>query len=107
MRRKEEFANIDLSENSIVSDISLKIYLILVNSISYDDFRVKYYDYSIERLEEEKRKLENKNNDLAIKEKSLKEKTKELEKFNDDLYNSTSWKITRPLRAVMKIFKIK
>lgn len=106
-RLKEEFKSMDVSENSILSEISLNIYSILVNSTSYEDFRKNYYDYTIERLENEKRKLENKNSELALKEKNLKEKTKELEKFNEDLYNSTSWKITKPLRAVMKIFKIK
>ena len=106
-RLKEEFADMDLTDNFVISNISLRIYLTLINSTSYDDFKRKYYDYSIKRLEDDRKKLENKNRDLATKEKNLKEKSKEMEKFNRDLYNSTSWKITKPLRAVMKIFKIK
>ena len=106
-RIKNEFLKMDLSDNFIITNISLRIYLILINSNSYDDFKQRYYDYSIKRLEDDKRKLKNRNKDLAIKEKSLKEKSRELKKFNEDLSNSSSWRLTKPLRALMKVFRLK
>ena len=42
---------------------------------------------------------------LNIENRQLKEKLDEYKKVNDELLNSTSWKITKPLRSIRKIKK--
>lgn len=46
-----------------------------------------------------------KNNSLTSQNKKLKSENNKLKKFKKEILSSTSWKITEPLRKLMKIFK--
>ena len=61
---------------------------IVVNSDDFADFKVKQ-----EALE------------LELENQKLKKELNSLKNKNKTIVNSTSWKITKPLRAFKKIFK--
>ena len=65
-----------------------KRFNIVIESKDFEDFKVKH-----EALE------------LEIENKKLKKELKQVEAKNNTIVNSTSWKITKPLRAFKKIFK--
>ncbi|MBO7517765.1 MAG: hypothetical protein J6T31_01490, partial [Methanobrevibacter sp.] len=46
-----------------------------------------------------------KNRDLSKKKKRLKKDIKKYEKLNKELMKSNSWKITKPLRKIMGVFR--
>ena len=62
----------------------------------------------IDELRKKNSKLKKKNKELKKKNKDLKEKNKELKNYKkqfNSLLNSTSWKLTKPLRGFKRIFK--
>ena len=65
-----------------------KRFNIVIESKDFEDFKVKH-----EALE------------LEIENNKLKKELKQVEAKNNTIVNSTSWKITKPLRAFKKIFK--
>ena len=63
---------------------------------------------NIDKLNRLNRKLKKKNKQLSLKNKKLEKKNKKLskqEKINKEILNSTSWKITAPLRKIMSLFR--
>ena len=49
--------------------------------------------------------LRQKNRNLIRKEKKLKKNIKKYKKQNNEILNSTSWKITKPLRKILGVFR--
>lgn len=86
----------------------------------YDDFKQEFeYKDQIDRfpiqintlenknknLKNKINQLNNKNNNLNNKINHLNKKLDESRKFNDEILSSKSWKVTKPLRFVMNLFK--
>ena len=73
----------------------------------------EFYDYIIDDLTEKSREIFlntlSSENHEEFEEKMenihLKEEIEELKQTNDEMQNSTSWKITKPLRQIKRIFK--
>jgi hypothetical protein len=76
-----------------------------LESQSIDEYNQAYLEISYFNLENEKRKLIKKNNSLLAENKKLKKELKNKEKEYEKILSSSSWKITKPLRGLKKIFK--
>ena len=62
---------------------------------NYKEFELKVETYI----------LKQKNRNLSKKKKRLKKDIKKYEKLNNELMRSNSWKITKPLRKIMGVFR--
>lgn len=60
-----------------------------------------FYSNLLNELKEDKKKIEY----YEIKNKKLKKKLKKAKKLNNELKNSSSWKITKPLRKIKNLKK--
>ena len=76
------------------------------NHFEYD-LRNEFYDLKTnnENLNKELKSLKKKNRELNKDNKKLKKEIKKLNDFNKSLLSSKSWKLTKPLRAVMNFFR--
>lgn len=87
------------------NSINLKRLEMFIHSDSLEEFKSKYHSEEIRILKENHESLIDKREKLAQRYESLQEELIELEEFNKSLLNSSSWKLTKPLRAVMNIFR--
>ena len=71
------------------------IFNVALDSEDYKDFELKVELYM----------LRQKNRNLIRKEKKLKKNIKKYKKQNNEILNSTSWKITKPLRKILGVFR--
>ncbi len=98
---KEYFSNIskDTQSNKDFKDNlnkkNLNFYLIILKSSNYLEFKLLKENYE---LRTKNKRLINKNKKLNNENKKIKEEIKEL-------YSSNSWKLTKPIRIIGKIFK--
>lgn len=99
---KEEFSKMDI-DFELNDQLTTQIDLIL-KSDSFKDYNVKLnYFNNINLLKKENETLKKQNKDLKNKNKKLTKDLKELKKFNSSLLNSTSWRLTEPLRKIKRI----
>ena len=63
-----------------------------------------FYD-SKEKIYEDYENLNKESEDLSKESKKLKKQVKDLKKVNNSILNSNSWKLTKPLRVVVRKFK--
>lgn len=109
---RERFSKID--HNYIESKNSLKKFKLVMEIEDYYEFKLKYQEllFTIEKNEIIKQfnKLKNKNynlikeNNKLIKEnKKLKNDYEKIRKFNESLLDSSSWKLTKPLRKLKNL----
>ncbi|KZX16044.1 putative glycosyltransferase EpsJ [Methanobrevibacter cuticularis] len=84
----------------------------LLNENSYLTSRVRTLENNYENMKLGKDKLKNKNKKLLDKNRNLKDNNIEIKNQNIELkkelekiYSSTSWKITKPMRKLMKKFR--
>ena len=85
----------------------LNLYKNLINE--FNEYKT-YYQSIVnenERISNENRNLYNKNNELNTQNRELENKIEELNEKIVDIYNSTSWKITGPMRWVKKNINVK
>ena len=87
------------------NSINLKRLEMFIHSDSLEEFKSKYHSEEIRILKEKHESLIDKREKLAQRYESLQQELIELEEFNKSLLNSSSWKLTKPLRAVMNIFR--
>ncbi|MBQ9025721.1 MAG: glycosyltransferase [Methanobrevibacter sp.] len=66
---------------------------LISSSNNFDEFKLKYKMLN----------LENEFNTLKNQNKNLKKQNKKLKKLNSQLLNSTSWKMTKPLRKIRNL----
>ena len=97
-KAKDEFSNMDLSDNDLIYPRYIDLVNIVLCSNSFAEFKLSYYKFEIKSLSAEKEILEKR---LA----NLKEKNDYLNNEKNLILKSKSWKITKPLRKVKHIFK--
>ena len=104
-RAKDEYSKINLGENHLVEEGLLKRYENVLRSDSLMEYKPMEYELRINEyidkrdiLKKETKKLQKANADLKNENQRLKEENKELK-------NSSSWKLTKPLRGLKKAFK--
>lgn len=102
---KEKIKELNLSENQLITKDMIRKSFIVLESQSIDEYNQAYLEISYFNLENEKRKLIKKNNSLLAENKKLKKELKNKEKEYEKILSSSSWKITKPLRGLKKIFK--
>ena len=102
---KEKIKELNLSENQLITKDMIRKSFIVLESQSIDEYNQAYLEISYFNLENEKRKLIKKNNSLLAENKKLKKELKNKEKEYKKILSSSSWKITKPLRGLKKIFK--
>ncbi|WP_458402850.1 glycosyltransferase family 2 protein [Methanobrevibacter sp.] len=88
---KEEISKIDIATNSKLTNNHIRKLLVVLNSETYEDYR---YNSTVR-----------KNNMLAKKNERLAKDLEKTKKLNQELENSSSWKITEPLRKIMDKFR--
>lgn len=87
LKAKEELSKIDYATNTKISNDQAKRVLVILNSETYDDYKLNL--------------LIRKNHRLERKNERLAKDIKKAKKLNDELTSSSSWKITKSLRNVM------
>ena len=104
-RAKEEYSEITLGKNHLVEEELVERYENVLDSDSLMEYKPKEYELKINEyidkrdiLKKETKKLQKANADLKNENQRLKEENKELK-------NSSSWKLTKPLRGLKKAFK--
>ena len=105
VKTKDDISNLNLSKNKEVSEYLLRKAHLLETSNSLDEFTRNYLELNCFILEKENEKLSKKVNKLTTKNKKLKKQVKKQKKINKSLVNSSSWKLTMPLRGLKRIFK--
>lgn len=111
-RLKEEHSKMANEEGlddflEILNPRNTAIYQNAKESETYKEFGLlmeKYeLDNQIATLKNENNKLKKSNNDLKSKNKKLKNKYEKSMKLNEELLDSKSWKITKPLRKIRNL----
>ena len=101
---RQSISDMELSER-FNSDYCFKIVIMFLQSDSVEEFKSKYHSEEVRILKEKNKSLIDKRAKLADKYESMQNRSKELEEFNESLLNSSSWRLTKPLRAVMNMFR--
>ncbi len=102
---KNDFLSINLEIIEDVKFITLRRYLLVINSNSMEDFKSKIADISLHKVQSESKKLKKDNLKLIKQSEKLNEELVKLNDFNKSLLNSSSWKLTKPFRSFMMLFK--
>ena len=109
---KEELLKLNLGENELISeDLLKKSYAALsidnIEEYTQANLEISYISLKKEnkKLIKKNNKLTKKNNKLTKKNNTLKKRLKEEKNLNKSLLNSSSWKLTKPLRAIKQILK--
>jgi hypothetical protein len=79
-----------IKDEKTIKKYAVKAYYRVLSSDNYVDYLINYYEYKVSKLENRNKRLSNRN--------------KQLEEDYDDVLKSSSWKVTKPLRAI-KNFK--
>ena len=110
----------EMSEDCVkdLGGLYLKKYEVIVSHENYTEFKVDYLSLLLDNekskldkrilssnkqirdLKEENEELKTENMNLTSKYNKLKKKYENSVKLNDEILNSTSWKITKPLRQI-------
>jgi cell division protein FtsB len=105
---KTEFSRMDLSDNPLIKPQHRIKYDIILDSSEEDldsmesQIEIKKLENRITKLKQKNQKLTLKNQELTEKNKKLKRELKSTQDINNQLKNSKSWKITKPLRSMRK-----
>lgn len=106
---KKELSSVDLNNNYLNKTLLFKSNSIL-NSDSIEEYELKIEMYNlnnkINSLNEKKEGLVRKNEKLKSQNKKLKKDLEKSRNKNEALFNSFSWKITKPFRMFKQMIKI-
>lgn len=105
VKTKEEVSKLNLSKNKQINEDLLKEAILLVNADNIDEFTRNYLEFSYLNLKKENEKLTKNNRLLKRKNSKLQKELKKEKKLSDSILNSSSWKLTKPLRAFKRVFK--
>ena len=101
---KEELNKTFLNKEIIINSISIQKHKLIIESESLKEFNEKYQlQNEINKLKNDNKELNEKNKKLNEKNKKLNEKNKKLKRKQDEILNSNSWKITKPLRKIRNL----
>ena len=81
------------------------IYLVENYDLESEERRLNKNSFDVERLTNEKSNLSKQNQQLSERNEELVGIIENLENNNESLLNSRSWKVTKPLRYMNKVFK--
>lgn len=95
IKAQEKLGNLNLNNTEFIPNGLFIKYDSILNSTSYEEYKLKINTNSLER---KNRKLEKENKKLIKKNKKIKKRQKQI-------LNSKSWKMTKPLRKFGKIIK--
>ncbi|WP_288193359.1 glycosyltransferase family 2 protein [uncultured Methanobrevibacter sp.] len=95
---KSEFLIMDIESNCIIENNLKEEFNIVCESNNINTCKLNLLQFEINNLKSENQKL---NNNY----KKLKNDNYYLRKLNNELLNSSSWKITKPLRTFKRIFR--
>ena len=106
---KNELDSIDLENNDLIKGVYLYRAESVLNSHSPKEYHSKQeiyqLDKKIKKLNKKNKKLKEENKELKSENKKLKKKTEKISVKNKEILNSNSWKITKPLRKLIKFLK--
>ena len=113
---KEEYSKVDLEFVNQMPDVMIKKYNLVLDHDSYEKFRYDFtcieYENKLNHLQNRYNRLSNNYSDLKSSNTKLKEDYEDLQKsyenlenLMDELLNSTSWKVTEPLRRIRNVHK--
>lgn len=97
-KAKKEFSTLYLGKNHIVPSYKLKRYKLVLNSKSFEKYKISEYNLTIRELKNNNINLRKKHNSLIKKNKKFKKDLSKVSKLNEKLVNSKSWKLTSALR---------
>ena len=110
IKAKEEFLNIELSQNHLIDDYKFKRYQLILDSNNLYEYLRGHYSFEIRELDErnnelkeENKKLLSKNKELTKSNKKLRNNVKELKEFKKNVLTSNSWKLTSGLRKLRNL----
>ena len=95
---KNEFSQYHLEFMEDIDLTVVKMYLLVINSDSLDDFKLRHNKFTLKELENEQKQLKIKNKQLKDEKRELNAELKKIERLNDELFDSSSWKVTKFLR---------
>lgn len=102
---KGEFLDLNVYSISKIRSETLHKYLLVIDSNSIEEFKTKYDTVKIKKLKDQSVKLKKDKINAENKYEKLTLKYEEINELNESLLQSTSWKISKPLRKVIKLFK--
>lgn len=105
IKTKEDILELNLSKNKKISADLLKKAHLLMSSDSLDEFTRNYLELSYLNVLKENEKLNKNVNSLKRKNSKLQKQLNKEKKFSKSLMNSSSWKLTMPLRGLKRVFK--
>lgn len=100
LEAKEELKEFKIWENSKISAHQHRLISYIKTCETYEDYKVRYPYIHLVQLKETHKDLVRKRNDLKKQIKRNTKKKDSLKKFNESLFNSSSWKLTKPLRKL-------
>ena len=104
-RIKNDFQRFELDFNEVIFDFSKDnklFYELILESETYQEFNLKMQIYD---MKQKNKKLEISNNNLNKRNKKLKRNIDQNRKKYESLINSNSWKITKPFRTILRLFR--
>lgn len=101
---KQELSQMKVSDK-FNSTYCFNLLVMFLQSDSLEEFKSKYHKEEVRLLKEKNEFLIDKREKLTNIYESLQKESEELEELNESLRNSSSWRMTRPLRKVMKVIR--
>ena len=99
---KKELLSLNIYSIPKIQSETLHKYVLITGSDSYDEFKCKYESVRMEKLQVEHESLKQSILKLNAKQEKLINKCNKQKELNDSLLQSSSWKLTEPLRKIMK-----
>jgi len=103
---KNKLSKLNLYSNYHIPKSLMREIILVFSNDNFENFLTNLYEFKIFDLYVRNEELRKKNKKLTRSNKKLNKKLKNAKKLNKIILNSTSWKLTRPLRKFRKSFEI-
>lgn len=101
-KTREKLNKLNIFNNKLLSEDLLDDIKILFTADNFEEYKIKYSLFRIKKIKKEHDLLIKKNNSLITENTKLEIELKNKEKFNNNLLNSNTWKLTSILRKIKK-----